>query len=361
MAACAVATSLLPCLLRAQEIPRDAYLSYVPLEVPPAFRQTEASARLHLYGDPDAPGYRDEDLDGIDDDRADLLRALAVRFAPLMVMNSTAVPMDLRRVTAVDGAFPLNIDDWVLDRPGGRLEDKQSFDVFSAVADPCTDAELEAGGRKADCRLRWLLREYDTESPASGPDRTTAQRPGERRFRVLWVDYPGRSESDWNRIYIDKVSGRLPRRFHDRVKTYVHPFIHRVGTFPDSAGYELVLQYWFFYPWNDGGNNHLGDWEHLNVVVSPLGSVTRPQTEAEMLGLLDRDADAIGSGDRLVIRRLDYYFHSKVWTLDFSTPNAYAPSTSGRRRWTLGPRARGEDWFWRVSAIARGRMTRRPA
>ncbi|MEW6103431.1 MAG: carboxypeptidase regulatory-like domain-containing protein [bacterium] len=36
--------------------------------------------------------------------------------------------------------------------------------------------------------------------------------------------------------------------------------------FPD--GNKAVIQYWFFYPFNDWVNNHEGDWEHINVGVS---------------------------------------------------------------------------------------------
>lgn len=348
--AAAFMSLLIPRAAPAQEIPRDEYLSYVPLEVPVVFRQTPASARLHLFGDPNAPGYQDVNLDGIDDRREEVLRSLAVRFAPLLVMNSTAVPMDLRKVTAVEGAFPLNIDTWILDRPGGQLMEKRSFDVFEAISDPCTDSELAARSAKADCRLRWLLDEYDLDSPSSAPERTEALEPGGKTFRVLWADYPGRSESDWNEIYIDKVSGKLPRRFQDRVKTYVHPFIHETGGFPDSSGYELVLQYWFFYPWNDGGNNHLGDWEHMNVVVAPMHSITRSQTEGEILDILDGTGLESEPGDsQLVIRRIEYYFHSNVWMLDFSAPNAYAPRAAWEDEVQTTVRERGgEDWFWKV-------------
>ena len=326
-ATAAVLTSfLIPPAAAAQEIPRDAYLSYLPLEVPPVFRQTRESERLHVYGDRGAPGYRDADLDGIDDRRAEVLRALALRFAPLLVMNSTAVPLDLREVTSVDGGFPLHVDTWVVDRPGGRLQETDSLDLAEGTSDACTDADLAAGDPKVDCRLRWLLDEYDPEAPASAPERTSARRPGERTFRVLWVDYPGRSAADWNGIYRDPDTGELPSRFRDHVKAYVHPFVRQAEAPDGPAGVELVLQYWFFYPWNDGGNDHLGDWEHINVTVAPRAAVTRPQTEDEILRILDgtHEGDTEG-GDALVIRRIDYYFHNKVWTLDFSVPNAYAP------------------------------------
>ena len=33
---------------------------------------------------------------------------------------------------------------------------------------------------------------------------------------------------------------------------------------------EIVVQYWFFYPFNDSGNRHEGDWEHINVVLNSI-------------------------------------------------------------------------------------------
>ena len=43
-----------------QQIPSDEYLRYVPLEYPRVSRQTDASARLQLFGDRSDPQYRDE-------------------------------------------------------------------------------------------------------------------------------------------------------------------------------------------------------------------------------------------------------------------------------------------------------------
>ncbi len=67
----------------AQEIPRGEYIRYLPLEYPRLVRQTDANTRLHLFGDPADPMYRDESpRDGIDDHRGEILSRLAVRFAP---------------------------------------------------------------------------------------------------------------------------------------------------------------------------------------------------------------------------------------------------------------------------------------
>ena len=349
-AAVAAVASGLPAPCAAQEVPRDEYFRYIPLEVPLAYRETAANQRFHLFGDPAAAGYRDSDLDGIDDRRADLLRSLAVRFAPLLVMNSTAGPLDVLRTTTEPDAFRINVDVWRNDRPGGRLMRSESMDAFDAAADPCTDADLRYGADKSDCRLRRLLGRYAIDTPTDAPERASARAPAASRYEVLWTDYPGRSESDWSEIYVDRVSGKLPRRFHDLVRTYVHPFVREASGYPDRTTYEFVLQYWFFYPWNDGGNNHLGDWEHINVVVSPLHSVERAQTEPEIQALLQGEGLGATDGpDQLVIRRIDYYFHSNVWTLDFSIPNAYAPRAVWEAEVDRQVQERGgEDWFWEV-------------
>ena len=54
---------------------------------------------------------------------------------------------------------------------------------------------------------------------------------------------------------------------------------------------KIIIQYWFFYPFNDGFNNHEGDWEHINVHLSSQNP-------------------ALAS-----IIEIDYYFHHKVKTV----------------------------------------------
>src|SRR5687767_10885453 len=83
------------------ERPRT-YFGYVP-PVPPIVAADPASARLHLYGDPDAPGYRDVDpVDGIDDTRARMLLRIAERFSPILRRNNFLTP--IRFVDATPGA-----------------------------------------------------------------------------------------------------------------------------------------------------------------------------------------------------------------------------------------------------------------
>ena len=163
---------------------------------------------------------------------------------------------------------------------------------------------------------------------------------------MLYFDFPGEGPASWRAEYRSIISGGLNRRYQDFAKIYAHPFIREVrSNLAGTAGYEFVLQYWFFYPTNDGANNHEGDWEHINVMLSPRSRVT---------GLLNaNDIQAILTGsdntsDPLVIKRVDSYFHSKVMVLDYASPNVYLP----RPEWEsqvnrMVEQRQGEKWFAR--------------
>jgi hypothetical protein len=305
----------------AQNIPREEYLRYVPLEYPTLVRRTEASARLGIFGDPAVPGYVDVDpRNGIDDRRDRVLEALARRFAPYMVLNTTAVPMDFMHFLGGRAAFPLFVDSWSLGGTGLELVGTQSLDWSALGGDGSTALE------NPDGLLLELLDRFHPDHPADPYAQGRAARPEEERFRVLFFDFPGEDPESWRREYENSISAALPRQYRSFLKAFVHPF---VTTERDHLGrllgHELILQYWFFYPFNDGGNNHEGDWEHINVSIAPLSGVEGLLDEDTIQRILRGDHAPDAADDPLVIRRIDYYFHQKVWPLDFSRPNAYLP------------------------------------
>ncbi|MEJ2371863.1 MAG: hypothetical protein P8Y07_13570 [Gemmatimonadales bacterium] len=297
----------------AQPIPRDEYLRFVPLEIPRVIRQTPTSERLYLYGDPADPGYRDVDpYDGMDDRRFAVFKDLSVRFAPFMVQNTWAIPMDFKKFRSDGVAGLLNVDTWNLMTRPESLTSTEEVPFFPIAPVPCTgpveisvDLSMTdiARLRDADCRVQQLMEEYDPfrhrcESCAEALEREIFENPVNEKLRDKWRGF---------------------------AKIYSHPFLREVLSPAGPQGYEFILQYWFYYPTNDGGNNHSGDWEHINVVVSPRDRVTRNLTEEEVLALMDGEwSDATGEQE-LVIKRVDYYFHSKVMQLDFSNPNVYLP------------------------------------
>ena len=106
----------------------------------------------------------------------------------------------------------------------------------------------------------------------------------------LYFDFPGRNPREWWSAYAELRTGADSTRWSTPT-VYAHPFI-------DPSG-RLVIQYWYFYPFNDFIGNHEGDWEHINVVPTP---------------------------DLSGVAEVQYYFHHRSTTLPV---NGLAPEVVG--------------------------------
>ena len=335
--------------LSGQEIPRDEYLRMLPLSLPRLGLQTDATVAQNLYGDPTAPGYRDVDpVDGIDDRRNRTLMDLAVRFAPYLVQNTTNVPLNFDIFIENRNHFALTIDSWRTsgEEPVWTDSAGVNFSVlgqeacdpalrgnaFARYPDPGDDPAIE------DCKLLELM---DRFTPGAGivesrDDKLIRGDP--TTFDVLYFNFPGDGERTWVEAYEPEWERTPEERRPAFVHSYVHPFLTEI----DAGGYELILQYWFFYPTNDSGMDHEGDWEHMNVVISPRSQVEAGLSGGVLSDILDGRISTDGSiADPLVIKRVDYYFHEFVWPVDFSSPNVYLP----REEWQADVDSRPKDRF----------------
>lgn len=323
---------------------REEYFRFVPLTYPRLVRQTQASEALALFGDTADPNYRDEaPRDGIDDQRFRVLQALAVRFAPILVMNTYTFPMDHQVFRDPPGGLLLYLDTWDLAKPGAVLLRSDTLD-FSALGHPCPTegdprAEASLDAARDDCHIVSLLREFRPDRPtlpALSQDAVSAEHDP---FTVMYFDFPGYDPATWHDAYASPTPGRIARQYEGTQKTYAHPFLVEVRDAEHGLlGYELHLQFWFFYPFNAGGNNHEGDWEHLSAVISPLSAVERSLTQEEMRRILDGLWPMDGE-DPLVLKRTEYFFHHNSMVFDFASPNAYLPHARWQERLDL----RGED------------------
>jgi len=351
----AIAAEIEP--LAAQDIPHDKYLNYMPLEYRRIVRQTDASAAFQLYGNPDAADFRDEDpRDGVDDTRGRLFHQLGIRFAPYLVKNTTASPMDFKKFMDQSSSFLLHVDRWNIGVRPPDLDGQETIDWANLLQAPCEisgpGVQIGPPSRSSgndDCRLINLLQEFDPFNPTD-PRFTEASRATDYDpFTVMYFNFPGDSPESWKKEYEQIISGDLPRKYQDYAKVYVHPFLKAIRSNLEGVqGYEFVLQYWLFYPFNDGGNNHEGDWEHLNVAISPMSAVERNLTEEEVRRILNGDPTAFDGADPLVIKRIDYYFHHQVLMVDFGNPNVYLPQA----QWDSVIQNRdkelvSEDFFWK--------------
>lgn len=197
----------------AQDMPKEEYYTYVPLSYTRPVRQAAGTAALQLYGDTSDPAYVDENpVDGIDDRRHDVLQRMGVKFAPYLVLNTTAVPMDWKKFMDGRTSWPLYIDTWNQAVEGGELIREEQIDWLALEGDPCPDPQNAAVRTdNDDCRLLSLLEEFDPEDPQSEWYQTAAIDPQMDPFKVLYWNFPGHDEASWTAEYKDPVSGSSRR------------------------------------------------------------------------------------------------------------------------------------------------------
>ena len=325
-----------------QAIPKPDYVTYLPRDIALPVQATAGNRLFHLFGDSTTPGYRDEaPRDGVDDARALWLRGIAVRFAPWMVRNSVDFPMNFRPFIEGGEASTLFIDAFDLSQARPRLLDTKTVDFGRLTGAACRATTAQAGDSTPDCRLVELV---DRFAPAP-PPAVSPPRPDLDVHYVMYFDFPGQDPASWNREFEGSVHGAIARKYVGYAKAFVHPFINEVrrpGFEPPR--YELVLQYWFFYPYNDAGNVHEGDWEHINVVVTSRQQGAEPLSAATIRGLLEQPP----ADEQLLIRRVEYYFHHWVFFADYMTPDVYAPRAEWERQLNALREERvGEREVWR--------------
>ena len=338
----------------AQGIPDQEYLHYVPLQYPRLSRAAAGSERFQLYGDRSSPVYSDAaPIDGIDDSRGEVLKALALRFAPFMVQNTFSIPMDFKQLMSREPTFNLYIDTWDMAH-GMRLVERETLDFNSLGQAGCPSdraSTVRFDPRSADCRILELMQEFDPEVPRGAIERAQAVNLNSDRLKVLFFDMPGYDPQSWKAVYENPVTEQLRTEFHEAIKIYAHPFINEVVDANGLvAGYEFILQYWFYYPLNDGANKHEGDWEHIDVVIAPRSGVTALLTEADVSGILAGEGMTDDVTERqMVIQRVEYYFHHKIMTLDYGRPNVYLPEDAWEREWrTLVREQFGSEKLWKA-------------
>lgn len=319
-----------PGLLSAQEVDRDSYLRQIPLSGPRLGPANLATMALDLYGDPAAPGYRDvAPVDGIDDARHRVLETLAVRFAPFLVQNTGNIPVRFQTYIENRTDFALNVDSWDVSAEEPERLASYSLNMSALNGQGCT-ADLRGRAFELhpqstndpqieDCKLLDLM---DRFSPGSGQTHSVDEsriRSNPSLFNVLFFDFPGDGSRTWQVAYQDEYRATPDEKKASFPHSYVHPFLIEV-----EGGFELLLQYWFFYPTNDSGMDHEGDWEHINVSVSPLSMVEGELDAVTVQNILEGRIPASDQAtDPLVIKRVDFYFHDLVMPLDFSAPNVY--------------------------------------
>jgi len=236
------------------------------VDQPPSFLSPEQNTLLYSQGSAE---YRQE------------VRMLVEKFSPILVLTAEGT---VRPVSVGTVAENLYVEDLrcvtgVIDAQSPTVLHRDRVPVYS---DEYRSLGLASTGSlsKAIAASDTLLRRYYFALGRPGPTSTEK-----------WYD----SYKYW-----------IPDE--DLNYCYAHPFL--------SEGEYLVIQYWFFYPFNHWVNRHEGDWEHINVVLhwpNTFGGDWEKQLDCFM------DAE---------IAAVEYYLHRRVLVLkaEIDSIPLYPPS-----------------------------------
>ena len=165
-----------------------------------------------------------------------------------------------------------------------------------------------------------------------------------------WVDAPGDDKTEggvsgWQRHW------RAQQAAHTAAATptqYAHLF------WLDSGAGLLVIQYWFYYPYNEWVNHHEGDWEHVNVIL---------QQQGQRCGDGGKRCRVDDGGD---FKPVDYEFYFHRYRIDEAHP-VRDPGDGGTHA-TVFVGGRAQFWWWsggraaaatRSGPVPRRRLRRR--
>ena len=242
--ACVLVTTILGGACIAATAPRDGYLGVVqPDAWPPRVAGTEAGDDLwgrvaeSRRGDGIAEAVRPE------------LEALVRRFTPTLVLpKADHVTVDGRRYQLTP-------------TEAGLVTDTLRIDLFQAAPYEYRDS--------ADVSIQQL----DLDSLVALTNDLLRHESDPSELAVSYFDWPNSTVNGWWEKYAARRTGP-DSSLWAQPTVYAHPFLDEQS--------RVVIQYWFFYPFNDHIGNHEGDWEHINVVLN---------------------------SDRSAVEEVHYYFH----------------------------------------------------
>ena len=194
---------------------------------------------LFLIGNAYAETARNSDL------------ALALKCSPILILTKDKVAPKRRVIhpepVGIVGAHSANNLHFYTFNLAGKVKDIESFDGW--------DPSLQRPSVNfSENMFAFLTRKFTYEGVPLGFQER------DRGFFTVQphFDYPGNDQESWNDTYF----GDGPHAGENFPNTaYVHVYKTTHATYSDSI---TVIQYFYFYPYNDWWNNHEGDWPRVN-------------------------------------------------------------------------------------------------
>ena len=203
---------------------------------------------------------------------------LAEMFSPILILAEETghkwgdikvtkpEPVEIMGAQSADSlwmsSFDLN-DDWVTE---GVIGDYPSSITFEAFEAKCSKVDFSAN------KFAFLTSDCFLIHNGIHPNGVAFHGKVRPNF-----NYPGNTPQEWNDTYFGS-GARAGANFPNTA--YVHIGTTTIPTYKAQYGPVTVIRYRYFYPYNDWWNNHEGDWQGIDVVVSSRNPAT-----AQFLGV----------------------------------------------------------------------------
>lgn len=205
---------------------------------------TSTTTSYNLY--PNFDVVIDLDQNGIHDDWE---LPLAEKFCPSFKLHSIE-----------------DIDQWIAPEPVEIMTHSMYWKTFTWLTGHPVDDVLIGSTDN------WNYSEYELPMAYDNPPGGSIEYLAIAHFE--WAGLNGNTPNSWHTAYQNE-------RDYDNFRHTIYAHFFKQSN-------KIVIQYWIFYPFNDGYNNHEGDWEHINVIITNQN----PNTAA--------------------IDEIDFYFHERV-------------------------------------------------
>ena len=144
-------------------------------------------------------------------------------------------------------------------RPRIRLDDFEK-------EDKCSEVDFSANKfafLTSDCRRSHSgSAPLGVDVPNPVPVGKEARGPSNGWVHPDHFNYPGKTAAEWNNTYFG-TGAYAGENYPNTAYVHIYPTTHS-----NYSGTLTVIQYHYFYPYNDWWNNHEGDWQRIDVVVS---------------------------------------------------------------------------------------------
>lgn len=209
---------------------RGDYIDLMRPDVRPPLVST-ASQADSLWG----PMAESDRGDGIAESRRVQLEALVRRFTPTIVLpGNDYIKVNDRKYRLTPSNALLYADTLRIDK---FLASPYAFENF-------VDLPLRALSPESLAQLVEAAVDYHSDPHA---------------VSAWYFDFPGEDPGGWWKAY-GQIRTGPDSGLWAQPTVYAHPFLEEDGS--------LIIQYWYFYAFNDFVGNHEGDWEHVNVLIT---------------------------------------------------------------------------------------------